>query len=493
MKPFINNYNQFLFWTICSIAIFRLFIFNAAFPFFNNIDEQAQFDTVVKYSRGNLPHKNAINYEYESAKLIVLYGSPEYLTNHIPRTPLWRIDSKLTSSHIKRSVSGWIQDKNHEAFSPPIYYSIAGIWYNLGKSFGLAGGFLLYWIRFLNVFIYAIFMGLVYRFFQKVYQDENLSFGILLLLAFFPQKIFYAINSDVLSPVFCLVSLYLLFQIYYEDKSVLFHFFSGLAVAATFLVKFSNCPILIISAVLIFSRAKKLIETNRLKSQLPNFLFLLAGCSLPIILWLCWNVIALGDITGNAEKVRLLGWEMKPLDEILNHPIFSTKVFTLFLSPLLKNFWRGNFSWGMQPLTSTLMDSFYVISSFVFILFSVINSMLSRDSYSPNIRFINLMSALTLFLFVSFLAILSILYDFHQCYYPSREYPFFVSGRLILGALVPFLILYMDGLRIIVSKLNRHVNPLIFVLLICIAIIYSEIHMTIPVFRSCCNWFHMFQ
>jgi len=40
---------------LCIVAAVRIFIFSAAFPFFNNCDEQAHFDMVYKYSRGHLP------------------------------------------------------------------------------------------------------------------------------------------------------------------------------------------------------------------------------------------------------------------------------------------------------------------------------------------------------------------------------------------------------------------------------------------------------
>ena len=66
---------------LCIIAAIRVFIFCAAFPFFNNVDEHAHFDTVHKYSRGYLFHRGKYHYDKEVAQLIVLYGTPEYLMN----------------------------------------------------------------------------------------------------------------------------------------------------------------------------------------------------------------------------------------------------------------------------------------------------------------------------------------------------------------------------------------------------------------------------
>ena len=40
---------------LCALAAIHVFVFSAAFPLFNNVDEAAHFDLVLKYSRGDLP------------------------------------------------------------------------------------------------------------------------------------------------------------------------------------------------------------------------------------------------------------------------------------------------------------------------------------------------------------------------------------------------------------------------------------------------------
>ena len=40
---------------LCLLAAVHVFIFSAAFPFFNIVDEQVHFDLAVRYSQGNLP------------------------------------------------------------------------------------------------------------------------------------------------------------------------------------------------------------------------------------------------------------------------------------------------------------------------------------------------------------------------------------------------------------------------------------------------------
>ena len=63
---------------LCLLAAIHVFIFSAAFPFFNNVDEQAHFDLVVKYSHGHIPRRLE-PLSKESMQYIVVYGSPEFL------------------------------------------------------------------------------------------------------------------------------------------------------------------------------------------------------------------------------------------------------------------------------------------------------------------------------------------------------------------------------------------------------------------------------
>jgi hypothetical protein len=41
----------------CLITAVRVFVYSAAFPFFNNVDEPWHFDLVVKYSHGQVPRR----------------------------------------------------------------------------------------------------------------------------------------------------------------------------------------------------------------------------------------------------------------------------------------------------------------------------------------------------------------------------------------------------------------------------------------------------
>jgi hypothetical protein len=62
------------------------------------------------------------------------------------------------------------------------------------------------------------------------------------------------------------------------------------------------------------------------------------------------------------------------------------------------------------------------------------------------------MACLAVVAFLGGLTFLSMRFDFHECAYPSQQFPFFTSGRLIAGGLVPFLALYAYGLRALVGR-----------------------------------------
>jgi hypothetical protein len=56
---------------------------------------------------------------------------------------------------------------------------------------------------------------------------------------------------------------------------------------------------------------------------------------------------------------------------------------------------------------------------------------------------------------VLFVALLSMAFDFGLCSYPSREHPYFTSGRLLSGAAVPFFLLYSQALDCVLSRIPR--------------------------------------
>jgi len=90
-----------------------------------------------------------------------------------------------------------------------------------------------------------------------------------------------------------------------------------------------------------------------------------------------------------------------------------------------------------------------------------------------------------------FLAFLSVIYDFGVCPNPSRDHPYFVAGRLILGALIPFLLLYLYGLDCLLRRAGDNwLRPVALVGMILFMLV-SEIITDWSVFSSQYNWFHI--
>lgn len=477
---------------LCIIAAFRIFLFNAAFPLFNNVDEQAHFDLVYKYSKGHLPRTGAENYDREATELILLYKTPEYLSRFPKRPlqpPLWTYPNIRASRWFAEKMASRQNLKNHETASFPVYYIVAGIWYNAGRMLGITGGHQLFWIRFLNVPLFIMLIWFSYLVARMLFPDRFLQqIGLLLLVAFFPQDVFYSINSDTISPLLFAISFFMLLQIYFESKSHRYHLLAGLVVAATLLVKISNIAVLVLLGVIVVLKVRKLVSEKGGKKYLPRLGILLAAAAIPVGIWLIRNYVVFGNLTGTAEKIKLLRWTVKPLSELWDHPIFTYKGLLYFLAKLTKTFWRGELVWYLERIAWWGTDLFYVVSSAVFIAACGLGMILSRDRENQQYQFVLVMSFLVVGVSVLLLAILSTLYDFQDSWAPSRELPYFTSGRLISCVLLPFLLIYVDGLRRVFQWLGERAI-LVAIVVIVIGVTLSELWLTAKVFVSPYNWF----
>ena len=243
-------------WLLCLLAAIHVLVFSAAFPFFNDVDEDAHFDLVVKYSHGHAP-SGLEPVSIESARYMVPYASREYLwtPDQFPGgkfpPPKWtqptnEAGQKLLGYEVKCRMG-----TNHENSQPPLYYALAGLWWQLGKACGVHGGSLLYWIRLLNMLLAAALAWLGNLAARTIFPENYfLRLGVPALLAFIPQSAFYSIQNDVLSPlVFGAAFIFLVRLLRAEIPGVRLGTFTGLALAATFLTKISNLPLLAVSGL----------------------------------------------------------------------------------------------------------------------------------------------------------------------------------------------------------------------------------------------------
>jgi hypothetical protein len=480
------------------LAAVHVFVFSAVFPFFNNVDEQVHLDLAVRYSHLEIPR--AIDTPCaEVLPFISVYGTIEYLWppesqpgGRIPPPP-WTLPINVISQNLLDKEAIWKENvKNHEASQPPLYYGIAGAWWQLGKLLGFDGGHLLYWLRWLNILVIIALVWLGHLAARLIF-PENIfvRLGVPALIAFLPQTAFYSIQNDVLSPVcFGAAFIFLVKFLRAETPDLRLGIFAGLLLAATFLTKISNLPLLAVSALVILCKAAQLAGAGKFRAAIPSLTALALCAGLPMAAWLAWCKHTFGDFSGTAAKIQFLGWTHKPFGEWWQHPIFSLHGLWTFLSGLTATFWQGELLWQRQPLALPFADMIYVVISILLVGVALLNLLpLSKNSTAPQRQALwfgfGCFAAA-----VAFLGFLSIIYDFHDCFYPSREHPYFTSGRLMLGALIPFLLLFVFGLD---RAMNKFGNAAKFFALtgIILFMLAAEIATDWPIFPNPYNWFHM--
>ena len=482
---------------LCLLAVVHVFVFSAAFPFFVTTDEQFHLDLAVKYSHGDIPR--SLNAPCaEVLPFVSICGTPEYVQTpdtfpdeRIP-PPLWTLPVETSGPMLLAKRGFWQSVTNQEASQPPLYYTLAGCGWRLGKACGLDGVRLLYWVRFLNLPVIAALVWLAYLVARMVFPDNLfLRLGVPALLAFMPQTAFYSIQNDVLSPL-CFGAAFILLVRWLQAElpGARLGIFTGLALAAAFLTKISNAPLLAVSALAVLLKTWRRFRAQKLRAAAPAILSLAICAALPIALWLVWCKINFGDFTGSEAKIKFLGWTHKPFAEWWHHPIFTPRGFWTFLSGNLATLWQGEILWHRKPLAFPAVDSFYAILS-VSLLALALVALFRRPAVTTTPQSRALWFAFgCLAASLAFFGWLSIIYDFQDCFYPSRAHPYFTSGRLLLGALIPFLLLFVFGLD---RALNRFGHPAKFLVLVAMILfmLASEIAIDWPIFLNAYNWFHV--
>jgi len=534
---------RWLVWLLCGVAGLRVFVYAAAFPFFNNVDEPAHFDLVMKYSLLRMP-AGMEDFSPESIPSIVLFSSPEYLLtpDQFPDgkypAPRWLHPSEPVGLVFAGSPSWWETHPNHESTGGPLYYVVAGMWTRLGRWCGLENIYLLYWIRFLNIPLAAALVWLGYAAARMVFPGRICPrLGVPLLLAFFPQEIFYSIQSDTLSPLcFGAAFIGLARWLQTDAPSPRLGALTGLALAATWLVKVTNMPLVAVAVVAVMIKSLALVRAGKGRAGLPALALLLLCAALPIGGWCLWSLHAFGDLTGSSAKIQYLGWTRKPFSDWWRHPIFTPAGLGTFVSDLLAGFWRGEFLWRRQPLAMPGADAFYWISSLLLPGVAVAGLFwkgpgltagqrangdghrpllqpfgraalprrpeLGRSSSFalPDYEISGLTAGqrqalwLSFWCFaasVGFLGLASIAFDFGKCVNPSRAHPYFTSGRLLCGALIPFLLLYAHGLDKALGPVKSGAARMLALggIVLCVAVL--ELVLNLPAFTSQYNWFHL--
>ena len=483
---------------LCLLAAAHVFVFAAALPFFNTVDEQMHLDLVVNYSQCHIPRQitppNA-----EALPFMTIYGTPEYLrtaaeqlTNPVPPPPWKRPMAEVREKLVAKSAAYRNRFQNYEAAQPPLYYTAAGVWWRLGKLLGLDGAPLLYWLRFLNLPLVAALVWLGWLAAKKVFPENFfIRLAVPAFIAFLPQPAFYAINNDIFSPL-AFGAAFVLLLVFWaaEIPSARQAAATGLALAAAYLTKTSNIPLLAGAGIFIALKIFQLARNGKLQPSASALWFLFVCAGLPVIGWMAWCKTNFGDLTGTATKIQLLNWTDKPFSEWFHHPIFTVSGFWFFLKENLTTFWQGELLWHRQPLALPAVSLIYVLATLA-LLALALTTLLKRPILSFNPQRVALWFAFAVLAAAfAFYGLLSIKYDFQDCFYPSREHPFFTSGRLLLGMLIPILLLLATGLDLALKKLGGQARFAVLAALV-LLILANEIAMDWQLFLNEYNWFHL--
>jgi hypothetical protein len=133
------------------------------------------------------------------------------------------------------------------------------------------------------------------------------------------------------------------------------------------------------------------------------------------------------------------------------------------------------------------VDSAYVVLTLGALALALVALVRPRSGFTSTQRRAVAFGFLCCIAMLAFFALLSVKYDFQDCFYPSREHPFFVSGRLMLGMLIPFLLVFAAGLDRLM--LNFQMPTKIFLLVLLLGFMLgSEVATDLPVFGSEYNW-----
>ncbi len=478
---------------LCLYAGLHAFIYAAAFPFFGNVDENAHFDTIVKYSEGRLP-RSLEPFSDTLVRDAALYGSSFYAaTNNVGERmpPPWTWPATQQTAWIAAQPP-INHGTNFECSQPPLYYSYGGTGWRLSGALGLDEAQRLYLVRFLNIPIVMLMVWVGWLVAREVFPDRIFCRAAVTgLLAVMPQSAFYSIQSDAPLPLlFGLAFLGLLKFWRNEQPTPALGAVTGLALAAAFLTKMTCAFPVAIFVVVLGLLTWRHWKSGRLGQSAGSFLALGLCAGLPAVSWMIWSKVHFHDLTGSQARAEFWGWTRKPWPELWQHPIFTPHGTAKFLDHFVPSFWQGELVWHLHSIPPRAVDLAYTIVT-LGLLAVVLATLLRRPSALPAVQREFLWMAFAFFAAATaFLVWMSIAYDFHDCPNPSRAMPYMVSGRLALPALIPFMVLIAGGLELVMTRLSSLAKFIALGALLCL-IPAVEAAANARAFADPYNWFHI--
>lgn len=479
---------------LCAVGALRVFFGAAALPIFACTDEYQHFDLVQKLARGYWPDKSTVILDNSTLKTLIYHSTPEYLNEpeesdngpSFPAPVRDRLADPKTQGYIHYLYERYKRLPNHEAFEPPVYYALAGVWLQLGESLGLTEASSVYWVRFLNVPMYAALVAAAY-FLCRPYFGRDLALAASALTAFFPNPIYYLVTNDALSPLAVAAALVFLMRWAESDRpGWKLGVAAGALVATALLVKLSNAAALVAAAAAVLLHFRRAGNSRKAVTEaLPLILF----AALPLLLWAVRNRLVLGGWTGTDGRLRVRGLEPKPFGEMLDHPLFTVHGLATFLTELCASLFRGEMTWAKKPVEFPPARVFFLVTAALLPVIGLA-AILLRGRKEAGERAAAGMCALVVVASVCQLAVMSLLFRFPpDSFPPSREFPYYAFGRLAGGALLPFCALYALGIHALFGR-----RQILFAAAITVPIVMmvlAQIPLLQLAVSSQYNWFHL--
>ena len=434
---------------LCALGAVRVLAAASVFPLFCNVDEPFHYDMVVKASRGRL----SAGFEpvtAEAARVIAESASWEYLNDPGPGTPreylepAWRLPAPARKRITGAGVRQWTGVVNGESLEPPGYYLPAGVWLAAGERIGFGGARGAYWVRWLGAVALAgtiLFAGVAVR--GPFAGRPAVRLGVPIILAAWPQDLFYSINNGVPMAFWGAAGFMLMAWGLGRRRWLAACAGGGFCLGLAVLSSYAAAPA--VAALVLMPWLAGLRPRRR---ALARTAVAAAFAALPVALWLIRNVLVAGVLTGAGAKAAAIGLTRQPLAAALDHPVFTLEGAFTFIRFLSATFWRGEFTWHGRPMEWPLLESVMLA-----VCVAGIAAVLLRGREAPGpARGIELAGAAAAVLGVVYLGALSVSFDFSTTFFPSRAFPFIANGRLLTAAVAPLVVAVLAGLDRLVPR-----------------------------------------
>jgi hypothetical protein len=377
---------------------------------FEHPDEIFHYDTVIRYAHG------------------LHVGRPDPLTAEA--TPYYSPGLARTDG---------VVPLNQEVVEPPIYYTLAALWYHMGRLFDAP---VPQWNRLLAGVFASCVVVVGFLVARTVFPQSGdvRPFLVAGVIAFFPSSDLCSVSNDSLSPlVFGLMLLAV--ASFRKSPAKLTAFIIGVTACAMLLTKTTLLPLVVVG---VFSAGWAMRRWQMIVSFLVGFL--------PYSGWLVRNWLVLGELTGVNTKFAVFGFRKLPISEWTWGKFTPTNLW-LFWHELADSFVFGEYpgtKWDDN-------DGLFGIGVFTIALI-VPTIVLIRTRTTPASvinRPLLLTSIASVVAAIVFLAVSSVAFNFDSNVgLPTgwMRSTILSNGRLMSGAIIPFAVCLVSPLPSALAK-----------------------------------------